>query len=177
MKMLNFMLGFLFFSVMPYITGCDVKDRLETTAPKSPQSSCDFVNAKEVVGKLKKEVLHCFEEYGGGGALIGINNEFSVEILRKRGQLFVMLSKGIHEKYIIVDMLSLPSLSQGDAIITSACFTNSESRIIDAIAIAKYDKNQQFLIPKQSWIIDFDIEKIRPNKLAKVTCVNESYGV
>jgi hypothetical protein len=155
---------------------CDSKQHSNPVETKKSERNCNFTALTELVGKREKDILECYEM--GGGALIGKENEFSTTVLRKNDQFILILSRmGKDADFVVKDAMQLPKLVPNETILYGSCYTNSKSGVVDAVAIADYVEHQQFLIPKQSWIIDFESARIKPASNSKVTCVNESYGV
>lgn len=167
----------ILFATFILVAGCEAKERSEIAETQQPsQLNCEFAALRELVGKSEKEISHCFEK--GGAALIGKENKFATKVFRRNGQFILILSRKKKDAgFIVTDAILLPKIAPNDTILYGSCYSNYKSGVVDAVAIAKYVKNQQFLAPKQSWIIDFEAGKIKPNEGTKLTCVNESYGV
>ena len=166
----------IIFAIAVPSAACHAEEAAGGRHTQHAEGNCSFGELKEWVGKREKQILLCFQT--GGSALIGKDNQFAAKVLQKADRFIVILShKNQEGEFAIEDVVQLPKVASGKTILYGSCYTKFESGIVDAIAIAKHEKNKQFFIPTRSWIIDFGARKIRPNKGTKLTCVNESYGV
>jgi hypothetical protein len=174
----------MFFSMLTVASACDSKQSTDnegkrhatTSAQKISEGTCDFSSPNELIGKNSKEFLSCFEDWGG--ALIGKDSMFLTVGLRRDKENFILLAKMEKgSEYVVLDAMRIPVLHKDENFIFGECFTDPKSRMADAVAIVKYGKEEdRFLIPKQTWLIDFKSGKFKLNKNTKVTCLNESFG-